>query len=148
MGLDMYLDFNRYVPQDERESNGVNLLGYQASKISCEIGYWRKANAIHKWFVDNVQGGEDNCGSYYVSLEQLKDLHDLCLKALKDEDSTLLPPTSGFFFGPTDIDDWYWRYIQDTVNILDKFFKKINSNNFLKDGHLPWEYSIMYHSSW
>ena len=101
-------------------------------KISCEIGYWRKANAIHKWFVDNVQGGNDNCGSYYVSLEQLKELHDLCLKALKDEDSTLLPPSSGFFFGSTDIDDWYWKYIQDTVNILESFSKKLTAIISLK----------------
>lgn len=26
-----------------------------------EIGYWRKANHIHKWFVDCVQDGEDDC---------------------------------------------------------------------------------------
>lgn len=25
-----------------------------------EIGYWRKANHIHKWFVDKVQGGDDD----------------------------------------------------------------------------------------
>ena len=27
---------------------------------------WRKANAIHKFFVDEVQGGNDNCERHYV----------------------------------------------------------------------------------
>ena len=52
MGLDMYLD--KYVAgkaEDEDES----------------FGYWRKANQIHKWFVDNVQGGIDDCRPYPVS---------------------------------------------------------------------------------
>ena len=44
-----------------------------------EVGYWRKANAIHKWFVDNVQDGNDDCGSYEVSKEQLEELLDACL---------------------------------------------------------------------
>lgn len=43
-----------------------------------EVGYWRKANAIHKWFVDNVQNGEDDCGYYEVIKEQLKKLLGIC----------------------------------------------------------------------
>jgi hypothetical protein len=43
-----------------------------------EVAYWRKANHIHKWFVDNVQSGNDDCGKYYVSQDQLKDLVALC----------------------------------------------------------------------
>ncbi len=44
--------------------------------------YWRKANHIHKWFVDNVQEGNDDCGTYDVSIEQLTELRDLCKKVL------------------------------------------------------------------
>lgn len=47
-----------------------------------EVAYWRKANAIHNWFVQNVQDGEDDCKQYYVSNEQLKELLDLCDKVL------------------------------------------------------------------
>ena len=43
-----------------------------------EVGYWRKANAIHKWFVDNVQDGEDDCGYYEVNREQLEQLLHIC----------------------------------------------------------------------
>jgi hypothetical protein len=49
-----------------------------------EVGYWRKANAIHKWFVDNVQDGVDNCEYYEVSKEQLEELLDIC-KTVKDK---------------------------------------------------------------
>lgn len=45
-----------------------------------EVGYWRKANAIHKWFVDNVQNGVDNCEYYEVSKEQLEELLETCVK--------------------------------------------------------------------
>ena len=34
--------------------------------VSFEAGYWRKASAIHKWFVDNCQEGDDDCGTYLV----------------------------------------------------------------------------------
>ena len=47
-------------------------------KGDTEIIYWRKANAIHKWFVENVQEGVDDCGEYEVTVEQLTELRDLC----------------------------------------------------------------------
>ena len=47
-----------------------------------EVGYWRKANHIHAWFVKNVQEGEDDCGMYPVSREQLALLLETC-KAVK-----------------------------------------------------------------
>ena len=53
MGLDMYLIRGTW--EDDHE----------------EVGYWRKANQIHKWFVDNVQDGVDDCGEYKVTKEQL-----------------------------------------------------------------------------
>jgi len=53
------------------------------SNIVEEIIYWRKANAIHAWFVKNVQDGEDDCGDYYVSTENLTELRDLCVKVVK-----------------------------------------------------------------
>ena len=43
-------------------------------------GYWRKANQIHKWFVDNVQDGVDDCKEYYVPEEKLKELLDICIQ--------------------------------------------------------------------
>lgn len=57
-----------------------------------EVGYWRKANQIHNWFVENAQEGVDDCGYYPVSKETLQDLHDVCkdiidsIQELIDED--------------------------------------------------------------
>jgi hypothetical protein len=48
-------------------------------KAICEhVGYWRKANQIHRWFVENVQDYEDDCGYYEVDREQLEQLLDAC----------------------------------------------------------------------
>ena len=41
------------------------------------IWTWRKANQIHKWFVDNCQEGDDNCQRHYVSRENLEELLEL-----------------------------------------------------------------------
>lgn len=56
-------------------------------KVNCireSVGYWRKANQIHKWFVDNVQDGNDDCKPYYVSTEDLEKLLNIC-KEVKEK---------------------------------------------------------------
>ena len=87
-------------------------------EVTC--AYWRKSNQIHKWFVDNVQGGNDNCGEYYVSNEKLNQLRETCRQALFAKDPSLLPPQAGFFFGSYDIDEWYWQDIKDTIKKIDR----------------------------
>jgi hypothetical protein len=83
--------------------------------------YWRKANAIHNWFVREEQEGVDNCAEYNVSTEALAELRDICNKVLVDPDKAdeLLPPQSGFFFGSTDVDEWYLEQLKYTVERLD-----------------------------
>lgn len=53
---------------------------YGHSSIWESVGYWRKANAIHKWFVENVQNEVDNCGCYEVSKTKLRNLLDVCIQ--------------------------------------------------------------------
>ena len=93
---------------------GVNV------EVTC--AYWRKANQIHKWFVDNVQRGVDDCGDYYVSHEKLQPLLDLVNRALAERNPTLLSPQGGFFFGSTDIDEWYWQDLKNTKTKLERIF--------------------------
>ena len=57
---------------------------YGHNSIHQNIAYWRKANQIHAWFVQNIQGGEDDCGAYVVSKESLEKLLDIC-KTLKSK---------------------------------------------------------------
>ncbi len=74
------------------------------SEIVEEVMYWRKANHIHGWFVDNVQQGRDECQESYVETDQLKELRDLCKKVLETKNTDLFPLTAGFFFVSTDVD--------------------------------------------
>lgn len=67
MGLDMYLMNVR----NEEKIKAENFI---------EVGYWRKANQIHNWFVKNVQGGVDDCGYYGVTKEKLEELLSTCKK--------------------------------------------------------------------
>lgn len=134
MGLDMYLTRKLYVKNWEhmkpserhtitiQHEDGSPVLVNPAkiSYIEEQVGYWRKANQIHKWFVDNVQDGEDNCEPHHVNREQLQALYDLCLqvKERKVQASEALPTASGFFFGGTDYDEYYYQDIDETIEIL------------------------------
>lgn len=47
--------------------------------IMKQVGYWRKANEIHNWFVENVQDGEDDCDYHNeCTREILEDLLHTC----------------------------------------------------------------------
>ncbi len=49
-----------------------------------EIAYWRKANAIHAWFVRNCADGElENCQDCSVSKDDLIKLRETCQTVLK-----------------------------------------------------------------
>ena len=142
MGLDMYLRKHIYIGANYSDINGVegkieitkngHPLPIDFNKVVFiveEAGYWRKANQIHKWFVDNVQDGEDDCKEHYVSIEQLKELVNICKQIMsaykEDKDKgialaqELLPTQAGFFFGSTDYDEYYFDDIQDTINQLE-----------------------------
>lgn len=90
--------------------------------IEPTIYYWRKANAIHRWFVEKVQDGVDECQPSVVHVEMLVDLVERCTKiATAPEDQKeyiakdLLGTTGGFFFGSTEYDEWYFRDISETA---------------------------------
>lgn len=112
---------------------------FPTSSVSFKVGYWRKANAIHAWFVKHCQAGVDDCNSYSVSRENLIDLKDSCTAVLADNSkaNSLLPPQAGFFFGSTEINDYYLDDLKLTVKIIDRCLRERLSN---------WNFS--YNSSW
>ena len=128
--------FNEIVSRLELE-DVIDKTGFAGISIDVPMGYWRKANQIHRWFVENVQQGEDDCGDYYVGSEQLSELLELCKKVQADHSlaEELLPSASGFFFGGTDYDEWYYNDITNTIAILEEA---------LEDEHGDFYYS----SSW
>jgi hypothetical protein len=143
MGLDMYLNAKRFLWHTEGElAQQVSkafpeLKDHRVKEVIVEAMYWRKSNQIHKWFVDNVQNGTDDCGHYWVSREQLAELRDLIVEVLKSKKADKLPPTSGFFFGSTDVDDWYWQDLKQTKEGLDRILVEF-----------PDQWDFEYHSSW
>jgi hypothetical protein len=153
MGLDMYLTGKRFLwTLGEHEDVGISkkmeeLLGITkpVKQVDIELGYWRKANAIHKWFVTNVQDGEDDCRDYYVSKEKMQDLLMLVDTVLDNHDKAddLLPTGSGFFFGGTDYDEWYFNDLELTKQILKDAMEFIDEE--VKRKHYI---SIYYNSSW
>ena len=133
MGLDMYLNKRTYVQQWEHQKpeekynvevtkggESANINPKKVKYIIEEAGYWRKQNQIHRWFVENIQNGTDDCGEYYVSKDALTSLLELCEKVKADNTlaDELLPGVSGFFFGGTEYDEWYFNGIDNTIEIL------------------------------
>ena len=165
MGLDMYLSARKHIEKIQWDKldrdNGISYAEATFSQwtdvvnaagvatlvdedsiygvdVSVNVAYWRKSNQIHNWFVINVQRGEDDCGEYYVSNNKIKELLDTCRQALFNKDPNLLPPREGFFFGSTDVDEWYWQDIKDTIKQLDRL---VNLPDFDR-------LSFYYQSSW
>ena len=106
------------------------------------ITSWRKANAIHKWFVNNVQDGVDDCGQYKVTKEQLIELRNVCDDVLTNNHLAehLLPTQGGFFFGSVEYDDGYYYDLRETKSTID-YILEYKSYVFEDDG-------LYYCSSW
>jgi hypothetical protein len=182
MGLDMYLSKKHYVKNWEHmkpeeqfavsvQQGGKRVEAIQPERVSDvveEIAYWRKANQIHQWFVEHVQGGEDDCREYSVSREQLQELLDTVSTVLQStqlapgkvrngykmtptsdgkfieepilEDgqliadpsvaSALLPTQSGFFFGGTDYDQYYYEDLVFTRDTLTRVLAEPDDGEF------------------
>lgn len=127
MGLDMYI---KSLPKGENADEAE----YSVFK---EEAYWRKANAIHRWFVENVQNNVDDCGYYLITRDNFITLKSICDKALETREEGILPPMDGFFFGDTSYDENYWEDIYSTEKQIDKILLSMNEN-----------LSYYYHSSW
>ena len=160
MGLDMYLSAVRsFYPEwikgenddssskeEGKEIKGIRRVlpemfrtgNLDYVRVEFEAGYWRKANQIHKWFVDNVQEGNDDCKDYPVSREDLEKLLDACEKVKEDNKraSELLPVVGGFFFGSAVYDRYYFEQVGETIKIIKRCLG------------LPLDWSFKYEASW
>jgi len=151
MGLDMYLTGRRYLASYREGDAGIaekiqeimETKGMRPKAVEVEVGYWRKANAIHDWFVRNIQDGEDDCGEYYLSKAKAQELLDTVNEVLADHSKAeeLLPTTSGFFFGSTDYDEYYFQDLEDTKTIMESVV-----NDFYNGDDREWD--VNYRSSW
>lgn len=156
MGLDMYLRGKRFLSKylnadDERIQTEVGKMFPElenrtgafsdespVTEIVINAGYWRKSNSIHFWFVKNCQSGIDNCLRYRVTRHSLNELKQVCKEVLIDRSKAdqLLPTMSGFFFGGTDYDEFYFQDLEYTIKIIDNCLS------------LPESWEFEYQSSW
>ena len=141
MGLDMYLraseyvyrhNFNRQTDEDTINpifneivsrlelEDIIDKNGFAGLTIDVPMGYWRKSNMIHHWFVNNLADGVDECQPIFVSRKNLEDLKDLCITVIANPElaEKLLPTGSGFFFGSTDYDEYYFGDLNETIGII------------------------------
>ena len=151
MGLDMYLYRKTSVKNFGDNPDYKITITYKnqpsiinptkIDEISEEIGYWRKANAIHNWFVKHVQSGEDDCNSYYVSKDHFKQLMECCQQVINNPEKAgeILPSASGFFFGSTEYDKWYFDSIKYTLEVCKEALSLLDKKEYS---------SFYYHSSW
>lgn len=141
MGLDQYLEKQTYVQQWEHQKPEEKIFitvkkgdkihkrikPERISYITEQVMYWRKANAIHKWFTDNCYEGKENNGEeIYVSSENIKKLLD-DIQAVLDDTSlaeSILPTESGFFFGTTEYDEWYFDDLRKTKDCFENLLKE------------------------
>lgn len=160
MGLDMYLSKRVYVGANYDHNNvkgnieitsgkkhkEIKVNPTRVSEIIEQVAYWRKSNAVHSWFVENIQDGNDDCGEYYVSDKQLKKLIETCRTTIEivgkspkkfktaidwdkkeyqyevydvDEKTIQLQTKEGFFFGGTDYTEHYLEDLKDTISQLE-----------------------------
>lgn len=157
MGLDQYLYAERYYSDAEWRDDATRATykeilklvdaedykvdfpeGVPSATVRINVGTWRKANQVHQWFVDTVQDGVDNCRNYYVDRSQLEELRDVCKAVLSDHSlaDEMLPTSTGFFFGSTEYDEWYFRDLEWTVALIDKALT------------MPDNWTFEYGSSW
>lgn len=125
MGLDMYLTKRHGFWAHNKDAvvsidcTHKSIRPDRIKYIDEEIMYWRKANHIHKWFVD-ISEEEDNCQDIEISRDQLIKLRDRLQQVEADHSlaAELLPCQEGFFFGSTEYDEGYFDDCARTLRML------------------------------
>jgi hypothetical protein len=164
MGLDMYLRYRKNLSGYESlgdtseykaivEAAGLSDIASGQSPyatVEVTVAYWRKVNAVHAWFVNELADGVDECQEIRVTRENLQQLRDTCFEALSvpagmslgEHATNVLPPTPGFFFGSTDVDEYYVKDLENTMDQIDRVL-----SNLPDDGE-DWDWSLTYQASW
>lgn len=87
------------------------------------VAYFRKVNFLFAYY-QNIGKMVDE---YYAFTDKddIDDIISRCERVLKDHDlaNELLPTQSGFFFGSTDFDQWYFDDVKDCLRQMKKYRK-------------------------
>ena len=108
-----------------------------------QIGYFRKFNALHSYIVKTFANGIDNCQDiilYKKDVEQIKKVLDEVLNVHQQAEKAkeILPTQSGYFFGGTDYDEFYFDEVKVAANLMQSFLDNFDFEN----------YQLVYRASW
>jgi hypothetical protein len=158
MGLDQYLSAKKtfsnsqWGKDEERRIHAEIVSAVDASSIleadhpyvvvEITVAYWRKARAIHDWFLSNCVYANNAGYSFHVTRDELWALHDLCvvipfgLAVHGDEYAdSRIPNPSWFGGGDEKYGDWYKESLKYTADVI---FKLLSDG---KNENLAFEYS-------
>lgn len=132
MGLDIYFHKRNYSDHNPNEPIGKDEEGKNIYEdMGKDIAYFRKVNFLMSYF-NYLEGEDDNC--YYKEIErsEIEDLVEDCDYTLQHKAEILegkmtdipLEPTGGFFFGSTDIDEYFFDEVKDVMDT----FKEVLDN--------------------
>lgn len=126
---DMELEFQKHIGR--MVCRNRNVYGYG----STESEYNKIMSEIEKDFFGFVEKNTDIClddyrgKSYYIELDEFTKQNLL---------GNILPTTSGFFFGSTDYDEWYFKDVEDVRNKFSKLLDEIDWGNETLYMHCWW----------
>lgn len=143
MGLDQYITIRHKSTNSayEKWKNYWNLSEKERENVRAPkepskdliVGYFRKHHSIHKWFVNNIQNGNDDCGRYKISVKDIETLKELCEEIMTHV--TKEKPEPKFYMGINGQIEEVWQYDKYTV---DEDGKKIIDEK-LPSHHQSWE---------
>lgn len=85
------------------------------------VGYFRKVNFLVKYFED-LGFDVENQTPLYITKEQAVELRNRCQTVLANHDKSeeLLPTMSGFFFGSTEYDEYYFDDVEQVLKYCEE----------------------------
>jgi hypothetical protein len=94
-----------------------------ASDPRTEIAYFRKVNFLMTYF-----SYEGNCEYKLIEKGEVEGLIDRCKKVLDNHKlaDELLPTTSGFFFGDTNYDQWYFHDVENVRRAFEGMLENVD----------------------
>lgn len=134
MGLDQFI-FAKLKTSNKKESD-------------IEVAYFRKFNALQNYFEENFD--QENCEDTNLTYDIVVDLIDRLERVVKakevgntDTAEELFPTTSGFFYGDTSYNEYYFEKVKEALRL----FRQIEKEYF-DDEELNSDYESLYYTCW
>ena len=161
MGLDMYINVRKnayksfsiydkqkgvkdetYYPDDLNIFKDYIMANHaKVTEITTQymVGYFRKFNALHHHIVETYADGNDDCTPVYLYQDAVEEIRNRLKQVLDDHSKAeeMLPPCEGFFFGSTEIDEYYFKDVESAYYLFDM----LANIDFTK-------YDVIYQASW